>query len=45
VININTQTVIKYDNELTDLEGYKVIFSNVSGVFSKLEDLVFIDEN
>lgn len=37
-------TVRKYNSELTNLKGYKLVFSNGSGVFSKLEDLVFIDE-
>ena len=37
-------TVKKYDDEFTRLEGYKLVFSNGDGVFSKLEDLVFVDE-
>jgi len=36
--------VQKYDGEFTGLKGYRLIFDNGSGLYCKLEDLVFIDE-
>ena len=37
--------VQKYDSEITGLKGYSLKFTDGSGVFSKLEDLVFIDDD